>query len=511
MIHPKTRKVHRIPESALLYNFNDPLEVPWDEFEKMSAFCGTHFASNTFMANSRVGQKGFHIRQIVVVKTKRGIHWGSRMSASLPESSFFKSCFKEQIGSEFLWIWPLSLSRNQWYTQTEKVRTTGQWRDVVSYEPERSLVNMSPAIIVTPDDISGCDPVDWKHLTSAQRYFVSNLIPFAGVADLKSRGDDWRDKYMKTVDLKQKESNKRKLLFGDWGHGNMDKTDSQSQLVFNTDRACDTPSPEVECRDTVVLLAEQSAERVQKNIVRLMGSTSVQRVGSVYRSVSAPSYDSRKDFHMEIVKRGFFVGSVKRPCSSESRVFLDTIPVECIDKVIAVRCADQMNSKSSKECISNLGNVRLVNKHFYSVVNEFIGSTLYLNKRRVQSCITGHCAEDAAAHCRSIGVRMETLVSECAEHASHWMSYVNMRKMSDSVASSTGATKDKFACEFNVTNIENSISSEIRKCLREWESLNPHLCIDFDEKSIDRSSSGSDSGCGRGAVTSEMMVSEAGI
>tara|TARA_B100001173_G_scaffold311926_1_gene330884 strand:+ start:3486 stop:4517 length:1032 start_codon:yes stop_codon:yes gene_type:complete len=195
-------EVWRIPESAVQHDYNSPVVIPFDKFQNMTGNNGTVMHIDTFMAAADVGPAGYQGRHVLVVKTKAGYVWCTRICTQVPLSESKAMGLNERfVGFNFLWPWYPAKAKHAWQQAEEQFRKDGIFRPLCEMKP---ALNGIVSACLDPRAIEGARLVPFNDLAVEDQYFIPQLRVCDGLSAPRYATDSFNERSLTKVKERQK-------------------------------------------------------------------------------------------------------------------------------------------------------------------------------------------------------------------------------------------------------------------------------------------------------------------
>ena len=277
--------VYSVPSDCVFHNFRDAQSISMADFDnRMAGWTDNLLNVDAFLGLQDVGSRGYSENKIVIIKTKRGFVWASRLQIRLtPEDQARLGVGVNEIGMSFLWPWYPSKSVHAFEGVSQKTINDGIFRELTTYEPTRAIVD---AHIFSPDTIDGAQKLSLAELTPGQRAFAFMIAPSRSWSTPRCANDDYKYRVRSHIDRKQTSAAWRQAS---------EKT--SAELIFDrepprvNDQCIDWDASSVDVWKTIVArqkLSRKSFPKVE-SLVRDDDGTSAKRhcLSPVRRSISA--------------------------------------------------------------------------------------------------------------------------------------------------------------------------------------------------------------------------------
>jgi hypothetical protein len=214
LLHPLTHEVYDIADECIAHNFGTCIGISFAEFERIASQ-GTLSAERIVAhANERHGTLHFH--QVAFVRVSKvneepRYAWASRIRVDrlVVPPSMSDLMTNEDMGAEFLWLWPPCAAMNAFVTYKERNRLSMTNTTMLDhYEPSVSHYASTPGAQIGPDDVPSATHVPLDELTPEQRFFVACIKPQRTLFRRRRTTDQWtRD--VQRADAMANERNQR--------------------------------------------------------------------------------------------------------------------------------------------------------------------------------------------------------------------------------------------------------------------------------------------------------------
>ena len=192
LLHPLTHAVYALDDDAVFHNYYQCIDMPLDDFEKL-----THTgpcSAERLVEYAKLRNGGFHFSQLVFLKLRGaagGYAWASRIRvhANWPVPEVDDISF----GEEFLWIWPTSAAINAFicYQERNRLAVGPPNLGLERFAPAAGHNASLPGAQIGPDDFDGVVQVPHDKLTPAQRLLLSCIRPQRTQFQRRRLTDKW--------------------------------------------------------------------------------------------------------------------------------------------------------------------------------------------------------------------------------------------------------------------------------------------------------------------------------
>lgn len=277
--------VYSVPSDCVFHNHRDASSISMVDFDnRMAGWTDNLLNVDAFLGLQDVGSRGYSENKIVIVKTKRGFVWASRLQIRLtPEDQARLGVGVGEIGMSFLWPWYPSKAVHAFEGVSQKTINDGIFRELTTYEPTRAIVD---AHIFSPDTIDGAKKLSLAELTPGQRVFAFMIAPSRSWSTPRCANDDYKYRVRSHIDRKQTSAAWRQAS---------EKT--SAELIFDrepprvSDQCIDWDSSSLDAWKTIVArqkLSRKSFPKVSSLLGDDDGNSANRRcLSPVRRSISA--------------------------------------------------------------------------------------------------------------------------------------------------------------------------------------------------------------------------------